>query len=632
MTLAAAIALMSTGIACYVAVLSRQFSRAPGWQDQRYFSLVALAVAGYAALNVTATWPLFSDRVVLAASRVQFLLAALHSAAWLRYSSVLVGQARSRIDRILAPALAAVGALGALAPGFFGAGVRTHAFEPLGIVYRSPVMSPIADGAYAGVLLVLLVPIVRFGRSWRRGVPNTGVQFVALVGLLVLAVNDLLVTSGAYSAPFLVDIAFLLPIAAVGYMLTARFVEDARAHQALRSGLEQQVAERTAELGRAQGALHRAEKLAALGQFAAGVAHEVNNPASVVSANLAYLDQAESDVLTDDGREAVKESIRSVQRIAAIVRQLLDAGRLAAAPEARKNVPLQPLGDGAMSVARARFGKRVRVTNLVPDDLHAAGHEGVLAQVLANLVANAVQSIADHRSDGHVVIRAAEDRGTERVRVTVEDNGSGMEPEILRRAFEPFFTTKPFGSGTGLGLAVSRGLIMSLGGDLRLESTPGKGTRATIELTSAAPASPPPAHGRLAARNEPRRRLLIVDDESAVRSSLRRLLEPAYGVELASGVDEALDRLHVEPFDLVLCDVMMPAGGGERLYRTLLGRTPSIARRIVFFTGGAVTDAARQFIHSQPQPVLSKPLDVEDLSRVAQAMCGRPVDGYPPTP
>jgi CheY-like chemotaxis protein/anti-sigma regulatory factor (Ser/Thr protein kinase) len=278
-----------------------------------------------------------------------------------------------------------------------------------------------------------------------------------------------------------------------------------------------------------------------------------------------------------------------------------------------------------MSVARVRCGRRVRLDNELPEDLHVSGHEGVVAQVLVNLVVNAAQAIPDHRSDGRVVIRA--ETAGERVRVVVDDNGSGMAPEVLNRAFEPFFTTKPFGSGTGLGLAVSRGLIMSLGGDLRLESEKGKGTRATIELTRAVPT-------RNASRaaeersQHPRLRMLIVDDEPAVLSSLRRLLEPRFGVELASGVDEGLELLHAQRFDLVLCDVMMPAGGGERFYKTLAGWAPALARRVVFFTGGAVTDAARQFLHSQPQPVLYKPLDVDQLARVAEHLQPSSASGY----
>ncbi|HEY6005085.1 MAG TPA: hybrid sensor histidine kinase/response regulator [Anaeromyxobacter sp.] len=625
MTFAASVALMSAGIACYVAMLSVQFSRAPGWRDQRYFSLAAFAAAAYASLELPTAAPIMSDAAVVLASRIQLAIAALHTFAWLRYTSVLVGRPSSRLDRGLVWILAVIVAGAFLPTAYFTGEIRRHAFEPLGAVYRSPLTTAVGDAAYAVVLGLLLVPIARLGKAWRAGVPKASVQLLALAFLLSLAVNDLLVVSNVYSAPYLVDIGFLLPVAAVGYVLTSRFVDDDRKHQALRSDLEREVVERTAELGRAQEALHRAEKLAALGQFAAGVAHEVNNPASVVNANLAYLEEVEKDALTDEGKEAVKESIQSVQRIGAIVRQLLDAGRLATSPEARISVELRHLAGDAISVARARFGKRVRVTNYVHEGLHASGDEGILAQVLANLVANAVQAIPPHRSDGHVQIRAEED--ADRVRVHVDDNGIGMEPEVLRRVFEPFFTTKPFGSGTGLGLAVSRGLVMSLAGDLRLESTPGAGTRATVELARAGR----PEHGNVrplpTAATHPRQRLLIVDDETAVLKALRRLLEPRYGIELASGVDDALARIEQGTFDLVLCDVMMPAGGGERLYSTLLGRAPDAARRVVFFTGGAVTDAARQFLKNQPQPILDKPFDPEQLATAAKHVTGRAGEG-----
>jgi signal transduction histidine kinase len=626
MTLAASIALLSAGIALYVAILARQFSRAPGWHDQRYFSLAAVAVSGFALLNIPTTARVLSSAGVVACSQVQFALAALHTVAWLKYSTTLIGRPGSRTDRVLLPLLTILGVVGAVSHVFVTSEVFSHTFEPLGVVYRSAKMTPAGDLAYVVVLGLLFVPLFRFARAWRRGVPNAWVQCIALGLLLLLSMNDILVLSGVYSAPYLVDVGFLLPIAAVGYVLTARFVENARAHQALRDDLERQVADRTAELGRAQEALHRAEKLAALGQFAAGVAHEVNNPAAVLSANLHYLAETEGADLTKSGRSAVDESIQAVNRIAVIVRQLLDAGRLAATPEPRSSVALRPLADGALSVARARFGRRAQLVNSVPEGLHVSAQEGVLTQVLVNLVVNAVQAIPDRRTDGEVSVCAEALGG--RVRIRVDDNGAGMESEVLRRAFEPFFTTKPFGSGTGLGLAVSRGLVVSLGGEMRLESEPGQGTRAIVELVGA---EPPAARVPVIAAEsagKPRLRLLVVDDETGVLRSLQRLLESRYAVQLANGVDEGLARIMTDGFDLVLCDVMMPAGGGERLYRTVLDRAPSLSRRIVFFTGGAVTDAARSFLLNQPQPVLLKPLDLDELSRISDRL-GEPEPGSP---
>jgi signal transduction histidine kinase/ActR/RegA family two-component response regulator len=613
MTVSATIALVSAGIAGSVAALSFAFSRAPGWREQRHFSVAALAGAAFSVLNVPTNAPVFSDAAVVLCSRLQLLSAAVHCLAWIRYSRVVSGAPRSRLDALLVPVLATLGAVGAVTPAFLPGEVRVHAFDAIGAVYRTALTSPAGDLAYGAVVLSLLVPIVRFAVAWRRGVPNAGVQLAALVTLVLMGLNDTLVVAGVYSAPYLLDIGFLLPAVAVGSALTSRFVRDMRALEALRQDLERQVAQRTAELGTAQEALHRAEKLAALGQFSTGVAHEVNNPAAVVSANLHFLSEHERD-LSPSARDAVQESLVSVQRIVAIVRQLLDAGRLATSSQPLGSVSVRALGDSAISAARARFGKRVWMGNLVGDGVWVSAQEGLLAQVLVNLVVNGVQAISDHRSDGRVIVRA--EPAGDRVRVVVEDNGTGIEPDVLRRVFEPFFTTKPFGSGTGLGLAVSRGLVIGLGGDLRLESEPGRGTRAIVELAAAAPAAP--AARRAPERSTPRLRILVVDDEPTVLSSLRRLLEARYGIEVACGVDEALAWLEHHRFDLVLCDVMMPAGGGERLYRTLLGRAPASARRLVFFTGGAVTDAARQFLREQPQPVLYKPLDLEKLARAAE--------------
>ncbi len=480
-----------------------------------------------------------------------------------------------------------------------------------------PYFTLAGDLAWAFVLAVLLVPMVRLARAWRLRVPGHRCSSWPSRPCCSWA-NDALVVARVYPGPYLVDLGFLLPLAAVGYSLTSRFVGDARSLALLRAELERQVSERSAELGRAQDALHRAEKLAALGQFAAGVAHEVNNPSAVVSANLQYLSEAEAEALSHSGREAIRESLQSVQRITSIVRQLLDAGRLAASSEPTLGVELRPLGDSALTTARVRMGKRVALANLLPEGIHVSGQESVLVQVLVNLVVNAAQAIPEHRSDGRVVLRA--EATDDRIQVVVEDNGPGIEPEVLRRVFEPFFTTKPFGSGTGLGLAVSRGLVTGLGGDLRLESRPGVGTRALVDLVRAD--APPPERVVPAAASSlgPKPRLLLVDDEPAVLSSVRRLLEQHYRVEIAAGVDDGLGLLESGPgYDVVLCDVMMPSGGGERLYQTLLG-TPALPG-----AAGRVPHRRRGDRRRAALPARAAPARPPQAARPAGAGQGRPV-------
>jgi signal transduction histidine kinase len=132
-------------------------------------------------------------------------------------------------------------------------------------------------------------------------------------------------------------------------------------------------------------------------------------------------------------------------------------------------------------------GNRVRILEEIPDGLFVGARPESVAHVLGNLLANATDAVPEGRA-GKVEVRA--ERRTGAVRITVSDNGAGMPPEILRRAFEPFFTTRPEARGRGLGLAISRGVVEGSGGALWLESEPGKGTRAVLEL----PALPPPQH------------------------------------------------------------------------------------------------------------------------------------------
>jgi CheY-like chemotaxis protein/anti-sigma regulatory factor (Ser/Thr protein kinase) len=238
--------------------------------------------------------------------------------------------------------------------------------------------------------------------------------------------------------------------------------------------------------------------------------------------------------------------------------------------------------------------------------LHAAASDGVLVQVLGNLAVNAAQAAGEGGREGRVRISAA--RRDDRVRIDVADDGPGMDAETQRLAFEPFFSTKPVGKGTGLGLAVSRGLVASLRGELTLASAPGRGTVATVELPAAD--AGPEADEPLRTPAPARRRLLVVDDDPEVLAATGRLLSPCHDVVLAGGVADALAQVGSRAFDAILCDVAMPAGGGARLLAEL---PPALAARLVFVTGGAVDDAARAFLDRLPRPALMKPLDLGAL-------------------
>jgi signal transduction histidine kinase/CheY-like chemotaxis protein len=618
MTFTTAIAITSAALAIYVAVLNHRFARAPGWSDQRWFSWVAFAIAAYSILNVPITL-LTSDALVLAASRAQLLAVPAHSAAWLMYSRGQAGTPVRRWEVVLAGVLLALGLVGLVPDVIYQLPLRRSAFEPLGITYVVPQTTLLGDLVLGLSVATLALVAGRFFVAWRRRSRYAFIQFVALVTFFALAANDTLIAMGVYAGPYLVDLGFVVPVGVVGYSLTSRFAEDARALAELRTGLQKLVDERTRQLTQAQDALHEAEKLAALGQFSTGVAHEVNNPAAVVSANLKYIEESldQGGGLPQDARDCIRECITAVDRIAGIVRQLLDAGRLAA-----NKIPLAPVSVAACAreaaaQARARAPDTVAVGLTVDENLFALGQERIVVQVLSNLVVNGAQAIPEGRR-GRVSIRAERAAGG-RVRVIVDDDGVGIADDVLRRIFEPFFSTKPFGVGTGLGLSVSRGLTLSMGGSLKIESAVGKGTRAILELDEATR----PAAGALAGPQAPageRRKLLLLDDDPAVLRALARVLEPHYEVFPAGSVEEALALADLRRPDLLLCDVMMPDGGGAALYHALQEHLPHLAGRVIFLTGGADKHAVQEFFAHQPQPVLEKPLDLASLARAAERL------------
>jgi signal transduction histidine kinase len=470
-------------IAIFVAAVNHRVSQAPGWRDQRWFSYIALATGAYALAGLPAELAPHPDGVLLS-SRLQLALALVQVAAWCRYADALLDCRRHAVFRAARAGLALL-ALASLVPGV------SYARAPRAVLADAAGQVPLADPTPFG-LAVLVFGIVaaasvvlRFVGAWRRGVRVAGLHALALGIALLLGLNDALVTSGVFTAPFLLDLGLVLPLATVTWALTERIASDARAVHGLRERLDRLVDERTRDLARTQEALVLSERLASLGHFAAGVAHEVNNPASVVSANLRYLaDHLDGGTPPPDASDSLRDALDSMTRINDLVRRLVDAGRLAGAPRRPASTSVAESVRQALAEARARAGDRVRFQESVPGDLHVDAKREVLQQVLGHLLANAAEAVPEGRG-GRVEVRA--ERAPAGVRIVVEDDGVGMPPEVLQRVFEPFFSTRPPGRGSGLGLPISRSLAESHGGDLRLESEPGKGTRALLDLPEAAP-------------------------------------------------------------------------------------------------------------------------------------------------
>ncbi len=634
MNLAAAGSLMSMTTAAIFAALALGISRAPGWRAYRSVAGIAGTAAVYALCDLALSVPI-PDGVAVWASRITLFAAGWHGFAWLRYMSALEGRDLFRWERWLGWAIVGGGVLVLMGPVAIADAVRHHHVEWLGVTYADPISTPIGDFVFGMACVGLMLPLRRFVGRWRRGLPDAGTHAAALAVLLLCGFNDALVASGVTLGPYLLDFGFFAIAAAVGLTLVRNFFASALRIEQLSARLEQAVEERTRELSQATHALSRAEKLAAIGQLSAGVAHEINNPTAVVQGNLSYLEEtlAETGQLPKDARESLADSLAALQRITRIVRQLLDAGRVAGGRDARlKPFCLAEAVAAAVKTSAPAVGPGVDVQVRVEPTLYANGQAQLFEQVLVNLLVNGAQAAADAGRPGRIEV-SAERRG-DLVALTVSDNGRGINPEAQKRLFEPFFTTKQVGRGTGLGLAVSLGLMRAQGGNLALVRSSEEGSALVIELPWAEQtgtgsfAQPVPSQPGDALR------LLLVDDEPAVLEALRRQLKVTYFVETADGVDAALARIRRGPddFDAIVCDVVMPAGGGERFLAELTTLVPSLAARTVFLTAGAVGDDARRLVEAHRDRVLEKPLEPKALHQLVQRLGRRAARGPQPPP
>jgi CheY-like chemotaxis protein len=196
------------------------------------------------------------------------------------------------------------------------------------------------------------------------------------------------------------------------------------------------------------------------------------------------------------------------------------------------------------------------------------------------------------------------------------DDGPGIPETYLGRIFDPFFTTKEPGQGTGLGLSVSYGIVISHQGSIYAENRPEGGARFVVELPGARVSPPDPGPPCAVPRVAPAR-LLVVEDEEAVARMLERLLTgDGHQVTVASDGVHGLARLQAGPFDLVIIDFKMPRMSGPQFYERLSALFPELAKRVVFVTGDMFSNDTRSFLQNVKAPVLVKPFTIDEARRV----------------
>jgi len=374
---------------------------------------------------------------------------------------------------------------------------------------------------------------------------------------------------------------------------------------------------REEEQRRLQGQLAQSEKLAAMGELLAGVAHELNNPLSVVLGQTALLrEAAEGGPLA----KRAEKIARAAERCARIVKNFLAMAHQH--PPERHPVRLNEVVEEVLELLAYQLRMDTVEVRLGLADglpvLWADPHQ--LGQVAVNLITNAQQAMRGTPPPRRLTLTTRHDPGRGRITLEVADSGPGIPPEIQARIFEPFFTTKPPGEGTGVGLALCQGIVEAHGGSIGVESRPGQGAIFRIELPVVAPPrvrpEAPHEDRLLAPRGQA---ILVVDDEPEVADVLAEILAAdGHRVEVAGDGAAALDTLQTGSYDLILSDLRMPQMDGPGLYRELARRRPDLLPRVVFLTGDTLSPEIIAFLNETGAPSLAKPFALEEVRRVIQ--------------
>lgn len=410
----------------------------------------------------------------------------------------------------------------------------------------------------------------------------------------------------------------------------ARAIRHARERAAMR----RETAAQTRRLEEMRAKAADAERLAAIGRVAAGVAHEVNNPATFIMSNLEAsledLEMLESDLrghpVLSRVEQSLTDALDGIRRIASVVGTLGTTSRVH--NDGIELVDIDAVVDVACGIFAPHFRYGVELVRNSDRPRPLAAVRTQLVQIVSNLVDNAVQAVQSVSRGKHRIEVAVKSTSTH-VTIFVRDDGPGVPDTVKARVFEAFFTTKGK-SGTGLGLSISSELALAHRGRLELDSMPGGGTEARLVLpydnglmlpNQGSPVLALPSGGKRS-----RTRVLLVDDEPLVRNGLSRLLNADFEVSVAAEGSEALALLEADPtgFDVILCDLAMPGMDGPALYDTVADWRPGLLQRFVFMTGGAFTERTREFVRDVDATMLRKPLARRELEEALENAAKRP--------
>ncbi len=388
------------------------------------------------------------------------------------------------------------------------------------------------------------------------------------------------------------------------------FIENAQLFSDLRQTLN--------ELKQAQDQIIQAEKLRAMGEMASGVAHDFNNVLAAILGNIQLLLHSFEHYSPEEIRERLKTIERASKDGAETVRRIQD---FTGKRRDREFIPLS-LNDLIREVAAIteprwkdqaqKKGIHIDLVRESGDVPPVLGNPAELREVLTNIIFNAV----DAMPKGGQIKLSTHPHSEDWVEMRITDTGIGMTEEVRKRIFDPFFTTKGVTS-SGLGMSVSYGIIKRHGGEILVESEPGKGTTFILHL--------PTGYGEEVKAGEKKVekpsgmirpvKVLVIDDEEAVRDVLSRMLTAkGHQVETASDGDEGIERFKKQPFDLVFTDLGMPKVSGWEVGKRLKELNPKIP--VIMITGWGMELDRKKMSQNGIDLMISKPFNFDQVTQL----------------
>jgi C4-dicarboxylate-specific signal transduction histidine kinase/CheY-like chemotaxis protein len=372
-----------------------------------------------------------------------------------------------------------------------------------------------------------------------------------------------------------------------------------------------------AELAHHREALHQSEKLSALGSLLAGVAHELNNPLSVVVGRSIMLEEQLQDPKTTS---SIKKIRVAAERCSRIVKMFLAMARQQESVQTPVQL-YQVIKTSLDMVAYRLHESQVEVNVSVETELPEVWADAdQLIQVFTNLFLNAQQAMATSPKPRRLTVSAQSSSAEKTVCIQVADNGPGISLDIRSRIFEPFFTTKAIGEGTGVGLSVSYGIIEAHGGRLSVAS-PDRGNGSVFKVTLPLFSVPKAMQNTQApiVKAAFSRRVLIIDDVVEISQLLSEILRmDGHYTETVGNGRAALRQLSKQSFDVIISDLRMPDLDGPGLYQELQIRYPECLNRLIFITGDTLSEGVKHFLAQAQRPVIEKPFVPDEIRRLVR--------------